>query len=98
MPSKVLAHLLEPPRAGARRPTLDPAHDRLDVAWWRACRSRTYQANRLRMQRLAVYSRERLHAVTATLKLDYERSDGYLVLLRSPKDLALAQPGLASLD
>ena len=65
--------------------------------WWRACRLRTYQANRLRMQRLAHFSRGRLHELTAKLKLDYERSDGYLVLLRTPKDLAMVQSGLASL-
>lgn len=63
--------------------------------WWRACRLRTYQANRLRMQRLAHFSRDRLHALTAELELDYERSDGYLVLLRTAKDLAMVQPGLA---
>ena len=65
--------------------------------WWRACRLRTYQANRLRMQRLAVFSRERLHTLTKELKLDYERSDGYLVLLRSDDELRLARPGLSSL-
>jgi D-amino-acid dehydrogenase len=65
--------------------------------WWRACRLRTYQANRLNMQRLAVFSRDRLHKLTKELKLDYERSDGYLVLLRTAQDLALVEPGLASL-
>ncbi|MEP6874687.1 MAG: FAD-dependent oxidoreductase [Burkholderiales bacterium] len=65
--------------------------------WWRACQLSTYQSNRLRMQRLAVFSRERLHSLTTDLKLDYERSDGYLVLLRSDDDLRLARPGLSSL-
>ena len=65
--------------------------------WWRACRLRTYQANRLRMHRLAIFSRDRLHQLTTNLKLDYERSDGCLVLLRSAKDMAMAQPLLALL-
>jgi D-amino-acid dehydrogenase len=65
--------------------------------WWQACNLRTYQQNRLRMQRLAVFSRDRLHTLTKDLKLDYERSDGVLVLLRSAEDLALARPGLAAL-
>ena len=65
--------------------------------WWRACRLRTYRANRLRMQRLAGYSRDRLHELTRHLQLDYERADGYLVLLRTAKDQALTEPGLASL-
>jgi hypothetical protein len=33
--------------------------------WWRACGLETYLANRARMQRLAFYSRERLHQLTA---------------------------------
>ena len=49
------------------------------------------------MQRLAVYSRERLHELTRELKLDYERGEGYLVLLRTAKDLRWRSPGLTSL-
>ncbi|MBI2768617.1 MAG: D-amino acid dehydrogenase [Burkholderiales bacterium] len=62
--------------------------------WWRACRLDTYLANRARMQRLAFYSRERLHHLTVKLQLDYDRSLGYMVLLRSEKDSKLVQPGL----
>jgi D-amino-acid dehydrogenase len=62
--------------------------------WWRACKLETYLANRARMQRLAFYSRQRLHQVTADLKLEYDRSDGYMVLLRSEKDRELTRPGL----
>jgi D-amino-acid dehydrogenase len=62
--------------------------------WWRACRLDTYLANRARLQRLAFYSRERLHHVSAALRLEYDRSDGYMVLLRSEKDSKLVQPGL----
>ncbi len=46
------------------------------------------------MQRLAMFSRERLHVLTNDLKLEYERTEGYLVLLRSAKDWAAVQPGL----
>ena len=49
------------------------------------------------MQRLAFYSRQRLHELTRVLELEYERGDGYLVLLRSARDLALAKPGLTLL-
>ncbi len=65
--------------------------------WWRACRAPVHQANRLRMQRLAYFSRDRLRDLRARLELDYERSEGYLVLLRSARELALARPGLATL-
>ncbi len=62
--------------------------------WFRACRLETYLANRARMQRLAFYSRDRLHHLTAQLQLDYDRSPGYMVLLRSEADSKLIQPGL----
>jgi D-amino-acid dehydrogenase len=62
--------------------------------WLRACRLETYLANRARMQRLAFYSRERLHDLTDELQLDYDRSPGYMVLLRSEADSKLIQPGL----
>ncbi len=69
-----------------------------DLAWmWRwylACDLATYQANRARMQRLAFYSRTRLHGISARFQLDYDRSVGYMVLLRSEKDRKLVQPGL----
>ena len=62
--------------------------------WYRACKLDTYLANRAHLQRLAFYSRERLHHLTAKLKLEYDRSEGYLVLLRSEQDSKNAQPGL----
>ncbi len=97
MPGKVLAHLFSahaPVRLNAR---LDLAALPWLWRWWRACGARTYSANRTRMQRLALFSRDRLHALTRELGLDYERRQGYLVLLRRPKDLAAAQPGLVLL-
>lgn len=62
--------------------------------WFRACKLETYVANRARLQRLAFYSRERLHELTNQLQLDYDRSPGYMVLLRSEADSRLVQPGL----
>lgn len=67
------------------------------LRWRRACDLQTYLANRARMQRLAFYSRQRLHRLTEDLQLEYDRSQGYLVLLRSEKDRKLVQPGLAVL-
>ena len=71
------------------------------VAWlwprWRACRAPTYRANRLRMQRLAGCSRKQLHELTHDLKLGCELTDGGLGLLRSAKELALAEPAVALL-
>jgi D-amino-acid dehydrogenase len=62
--------------------------------WQRACRLETYLANRARMQRLAFYSRTRLHEISEARELSYERSDGYLVLLRSRREKKLVQAGL----
>jgi D-amino-acid dehydrogenase len=96
MPGEVLGRLLSRHTPVRVRTGLDLATIGWLWRWWRACRSRTYPDNRLRMQRLAYFSRDRLHRITHELKLDYERSDGYLVLLRTPKDLAMAQLALRS--
>jgi len=97
MPGKVLSHLLSahaPVRIGAH---IDASTFGWLWRWWRACKPATYRANRARMHRLAHFSRERLRELTARLHLDFERGNGFLVLLRSPHDLALAGPGLRAL-
>ncbi|MDZ4143541.1 MAG: D-amino acid dehydrogenase [Burkholderiales bacterium] len=94
MPAKVLRYLLQKHAPVKLATPLRWAEVRWMWQWWRACRLDTYLANRARLQRLAFYSRERLHAVTAHLQLEYDRSDGYMVLLRSQRDVDLAQPGL----
>jgi D-amino-acid dehydrogenase len=66
--------------------------------WWRACRPAVYRRNRSAMQGLAHFSRQRLDRLTSELQLDYERSQGVLVLLRSPRELAAAQGNLALLQ
>ena len=62
--------------------------------WHRACKLDTYLSTRSRMQALASYSRDRLHAITEHLALEYEHNEGLLVLLRSEKDAKLIQPSL----
>ena len=97
MAGKVLAHLGRPHAPVRIGGGLDLAALGWLWRWWRACRPKVYRANRARMHRLAHFSRERLHEVTRHLKLDYERAQGFLVLLRSAKDLALAAPGIEAL-
>lgn len=69
-----------------------------ELAWmWKSCRADTPETrliNRAPLQCLAFYSRSRLHHVTADLKLEYERGEGCLVLLRSERDGKRVQPGL----
>ena len=94
MPLKVLTHLLgrhAPVRMGAGVPFTDTAWL---WRWWRACRPAVYQANRARMHRLARYSRDRLDALAHHLQLDYEQARGYMVLLRTERDLAGARGNL----
>ena len=97
MPVKVLRHLLARHAPVRVRRPLAAA----DVAWMRrwhaACEPARYAANRARMQRLAFYSRHRLNEVAARMAYDFDRTTGYMVLLRGAKDQHLVQPGLALL-
>jgi D-amino-acid dehydrogenase len=97
MPAKVLRGLFERHAPVYLNLRLAPATLKWMWRWWRACRRETYLANRNAMQRLALFSRDRLHHLTQQLQLDYERAEGYLVLLRTAQDLAMAQPGLTML-
>lgn len=97
MPGKVLGLLFAdhaPVRLGRH---LDAAAIAWLWRWWRACRPAIYRANRARMHRLAHYSHDRLSELTQRLHLDFERRQGCLVLLRTARDLALAEPGLRAL-
>lgn len=94
MRMKVLRSLLSTHGAIKVRWPLAARDLRWIAHWQRACKLETYLANRARMQRLAFYSRTRLHEITESRELSYERSDGYLVLLRSKRERKLVQPGL----
>jgi D-amino-acid dehydrogenase len=94
MPGKVLRYLFS--RRAPVKLTLPIGLHELGWMWqwWRACQLDAYLANRARLQRLAFYSRERLHWLVDSLELEYDRSPGYLVLLRGEKDQRMVQPGL----
>ncbi|MCB1997535.1 MAG: D-amino acid dehydrogenase [Burkholderiaceae bacterium] len=62
--------------------------------WWRACRPAVYGGNRTHMHRLARYSQERVASLTQRLQLDYERGQGYMVLLRGERELTAARGSL----
>ena len=100
MPWKVLSHLLSrdaPVRFGG--PGGLGALTQLPWVWrWlRACRPRVHLANRAAMQALARFSRERLLELTRALRLEYEQADGYMVLLRTERELQASQRGLTLL-
>jgi D-amino-acid dehydrogenase len=97
MPAKVARHLFAehaPVRIGGR---LDAAALGWAWRWWRSCRPHTYRANRARMHRLAHFSRERLLQLAQRLHLEFERAQGFLVLLRSAREMALAEAGVRAL-
>ena len=97
MPAKVLRHLLQrhaPVRFGGWP---DASTRRWLRRWWRECAPARYAHNRSRLHRLALYSQQRLHALTHELGLDYEQSRGYLVLLRGAREVDAAQPVLSLL-
>ena len=94
MPGKVLKHLFSryaPVKVGL---PLSGSELAWMWRWYRACKPTTYLAHRGQLQRLAFYSRERLHHVTSDLKLEYDRSDGYMVLLRSESDRKMIENSL----
>ena len=94
MPLKVLKHLFS--RYAPVKLGLPLSRSELAWMWnwYRACTPETYLASRAQLQRLAFYSRQRLHQITADRQLEYDRSDGYMVLLRSQSDSDMVQPGL----
>jgi D-amino-acid dehydrogenase len=69
-----------------------------DLAWlwrfWRACQMPTYLSHRSALQQLAFFSRSQLHAITERHSLAYDRSQGYMIALRTDKDRAMVQPSL----
>ncbi len=94
LPARISGRLLGHP--SALRLGLPLSASEMSWLWksYRSGRAEAHLARRARLQRLAIYSRERLHQITSDLKLEYERSDGHLVLLRTEKDSKRLQPQL----
>lgn len=94
VPRKAIGQMLQ--RHAGIRIRLPLTRDELTWMWrwYRACNLEQYLTSRTHMRRLAFYSRARLHTIRDTLRLEYDRSDGYLVLLRTERDRELVQPSL----
>ena len=60
----------------------------------KACKPATFARNRASMLRLAEYSSHRMRTLTDTLNLEHERSQGFMVLLRTERDIQLMQHNL----
>lgn len=97
MPGKILSHLLKSESPVILKPTLDRALWRWVRQWLSECELDRYRVNRTRMQRIAFYSHDILRQLSEYYQLDYEQTQGVLQLLRSAKDLKLAEPAIALL-
>lgn len=94
MPLKVLRHLLSRYAPVKLSMPISGSEISWIWQWFKACNAEDYRVNRAHLQRLAFYSRARLHHLTTSLALAYDRSDGYMVLLRSESDSQLVQASL----
>jgi D-amino-acid dehydrogenase len=97
MPSKILGYLWRRQSPVLFRPALDPAQWRWLLRWLGECRLQRYRVNKLRMQRLAEYSRAVLHELRSRHAIDYEQARGWLQLFRTEADLARARPSIEML-
>jgi len=97
MPRKILHTLFQREAPVVFRPSADPAMWRWIMRWLRECHPERYRINKLRMQRVAFYSRTCLHQLRSDLDIEYEQARGYLQLFRTQQDLDLAAPALALL-
>ena len=98
MPGKLLGHALSRHAPLRWHGSLRAGSTAWLWRWWRSCRADAYLQNRRRMHRLALASRSRRHELTRKLRLEHEGSAGYLVLMRRPRDQAMAQAGLSPAD
>lgn len=94
MPARILGYLWRAHAPVIFRPSLDPAQWRWLGRWLGECRLQRFRVNKMRMQRLAEYSRQRLHELRNRHGIDYEQAQGWLQLFRHPADLARAQPSI----
>lgn len=76
----------------------NPATLAWTLKWLRANRSSAQRLNRQRLYGLAAYSHKRMNELTRSLRLEFERSDGVLVISGNAADTQRMQRTLASLD
>jgi len=97
MPTKILSMLFSADTPVRFKPTLDPALWRWVAGWLGECRTTRYQRNKERMQRVAFYSRDVLAELRSRHGIAYERTEGLLQLMRSERDVAMAETTIAFL-
>ncbi|WP_151636439.1 D-amino acid dehydrogenase [Noviherbaspirillum aerium] len=94
MPRKILSSLFKSESAVSFKPSADRALWRWISRWLDECDLERFRTNKLRMHRLAAYSRDILHLMRKHYEIDYEQTRGVLQLFRTAKDLKLAEPAI----
>lgn len=97
MPRKILSYLLAPEAPVLFRPVPSMTLARWIGRWLSECELARYRINKARMQRLAFHSRDCLHALRSQLRIDDARRPGYLQLMRTERERAMAEPAVALL-
>lgn len=94
MPTKVLRQALGAHKAVRLRAPRSLGQLAWGWRWLRACDPARYAASRQAMLTLAQFSQQQLRSITSALSLERENAPGFMVLLRSEKDLKRAQAQL----
>lgn len=97
MPQKLLSYLFKSESPAVLKPGMNPTLWRWMRRWLAECDIERFRVNKMRMQRLAVYSNEIMRLLRMHHALEYEQTRGLLQLFRSHGELTMAQPLLALL-
>lgn len=97
MPRKILSYLFHSEAPVSFRLAMDRSTRRWVKRWLAECELDRYRINKMRMQRVAFYSRDVLRQLREYYELDYEQTQGVLQLFRTEKDMRLAEPAIALL-
>ena len=98
MPQKLLSYLFKPESPAVLKPGMNPTLWRWMRRWLAECDIARFRVNKMRMQRLAVYSNGLMSLLREHHGLDYEQTRGLVQLFRSQAERAMAQPLLTLLD
>lgn len=97
MPRKILSYLFRSEAPVSFRLAMDRGTRRWVKRWLAECELDRYRINKMRMQRVAFYSRDILRQLREYYELDYEQTQGVLQLFRTEKDMRMAEPAIVLL-
>lgn len=92
MPKKILARLFKPETPVWIAPRIDAALWRWIRSWMAECDYERYLVNLERMHRIASYSAAVMQDLEQAFPFEYERTQGYLQLFRTSRELETSDP------